>query len=67
MKKKKLKKKYKELQKQYDALFCDYIRLKSDDEIIKSMTDNQILNTKDTIQKVTMNLSKVLEQVRHSL
>lgn len=58
MSKKKWKKKYKELKKQYDNLWCEYARIKTDDDRIKNMTDEQILKTRDYLTCLGNNIIK---------
>lgn len=66
MKKKKLKKKYKELQKQYDHLWCEYVRLKLDDnETIKVMTDEQILKCKETYSNLADSILRAFRKLNH--
>lgn len=55
---KKYKKKYKQIKKEYDALFCENIRLKTDDDTIKNMTDEQILHLRD-IKSLASALKKI--------
>lgn len=70
MKKKKLKKKYQRLQEQYqrlqeqyNSLLCEYIRLKTDDERIKAMTNDQILHTKEVLTNFAENVLKAIRNV----
>lgn len=60
MKKKELKKKYKQLQKSYDVLLCEYVRLK--DPRFEGMTNAQILEarskTQDMAQKIANAISR---------
>lgn len=65
MKKKKLKKKYKQLQKQYDVLWCEYVRIKTDDERIKAMTDEQILHYRQVLVNFANNISEALKNMNH--
>lgn len=65
MGKKKWKKKYKELSKNYDALWCDYMRLKIDDDRVKVMTDEQILHMKEVLVTFGENVKKAFENIRY--
>lgn len=61
MKKKKLQKKYRELQKQYDVLWCEHIRLK--EPKLADFNDEQILQAKDTLENLGRNLASAVNNM----
>ena len=56
MKKKKLKKKYKQLQQLYDELLCNYMRLK-EPGLFENMTDEQILEKRDATIRIAQKIA----------
>lgn len=65
MKKKKLKKKYELLQKRYDSLWCDYVRLK--EPRLSNFTDAQIIHCKETITNLGESLVKAFNNLNSKL